>query len=49
MLREFDLAAVQVTDPYYVNAFEKVTQYLLSLDLTGSWLLLGLFRKARIH
>ena len=32
MLREFDLAAVQVTDPYYVNAFEKVTQYLLSLD-----------------
>lgn len=32
MLKEFDLNSVQVTDPYCVNAFEKVTEYLLSLE-----------------
>ncbi|NLM97014.1 MAG: hypothetical protein GX175_05320 [Halanaerobiaceae bacterium] len=32
MLKDFDLASVQVTAPYFANAFEKVTQYLLSLD-----------------
>lgn len=32
MLKDFDLASVQVTAPYFVNAFEKVTKYLLSLD-----------------
>src|SRR5690554_3920510 len=32
MLREFAFDSVQVTAPYFVNAFEKVTQYILSLD-----------------
>lgn len=32
MLKEFDLNLVQVTDPYYVNAFDKVVEYLLRLD-----------------
>lgn len=32
MLREFALEAVRVTDPYFVNAFAKMTRYLLSLD-----------------
>ena len=32
MLKEFAFDSVQVTAPYFVNAFEKVTQYLLSLD-----------------
>ncbi|HOB09860.1 MAG TPA: glycoside hydrolase family 127 protein [Limnochordia bacterium] len=32
MIREFDLNSVQVTDAYFVNAFDKVTEYLLSLE-----------------
>src|SRR5690554_6155535 len=32
MLKEFDLENVQVTDPYYINAFNKVVEYLLRLE-----------------
>lgn len=32
MIREFDLESVQVTDPYCVNAFNKVVEYLLRLE-----------------
>lgn len=32
MLKEFDLNLVQVTDPYYVNAFHKMVDYLLRLE-----------------
>lgn len=32
MLREFDLDSIQVTAPYFIRTFDKVTQYLLSLD-----------------
>ncbi len=32
MLKEFSLDSVQVTDPYYVNAFNKVVDYLLRLE-----------------
>ncbi|HHT49226.1 MAG TPA: hypothetical protein GXZ98_08050 [Firmicutes bacterium] len=32
MLREFDLDSLQGTAAYFVKAFDKVTQYLLSLD-----------------
>jgi len=35
MLKEFDLNLVQVTDPYYVNAFHKMVDYLLRLSLIG--------------
>lgn len=32
MLKEFNMGLVKVTDPYYVNALDKVTEYLLRLD-----------------
>lgn len=32
MLKEFNLNLVKVTDSYYVNAFDKVVDYLLRLD-----------------
>ena len=32
ILQEFDMEQVRVTDPYYVNAFDKDLEYLLSLD-----------------
>lgn len=31
-LAEFDMASVQVTDPYYLQLFQVETEYLLSLD-----------------
>lgn len=32
MVRDFNLELVQVTDPHYVNVFNKVVEYLLCLD-----------------
>lgn len=31
-IKEFDMELVKVTDPYYVNAFNKMVEYLLRLD-----------------
>ncbi len=31
-LNEFDLSLVEITDPYYINAFDKNVEYLLRLD-----------------
>jgi len=32
MVKEFDLGLVQITDPYYINAFDQTLAYLMRLD-----------------
>ena len=31
-IQEFDMSLVEITDPYYINAFDKNVEYLLRLD-----------------
>ncbi|ANY68649.1 hypothetical protein BBD42_20865 [Paenibacillus sp. BIHB 4019] len=53
LLQQFDMEQVDVTDPYYVNAFNKDVAYLLNLDadrlLSGFRTVAGLPKKAELY
>ncbi|MGO4501087.1 beta-L-arabinofuranosidase domain-containing protein, partial [Paenibacillus sp. 2RAB27] len=52
-IKNFDIEQVDVTDPYYVNAFNKEVEYLLKLDpdrlLSGFRTVAGLPKKAELY
>ncbi|GAA4834917.1 hypothetical protein GCM10023310_10510 [Paenibacillus vulneris] len=52
-LKNFDMEQVDVTDPFYVNAFNKDVEYLLKLDpdrlLSGFRTVAGLPKKAELY
>ncbi|OAB41159.1 beta-L-arabinofuranosidase domain-containing protein [Paenibacillus antarcticus] len=52
-IKNFDMEQVDVTDPYYVNAFNKDVEYLLKLDpdrlLSGFRTVAGLPKKAELY
>ncbi|MDQ8735666.1 beta-L-arabinofuranosidase domain-containing protein [Paenibacillus sp. LHD-38] len=53
MIKSFDMEDVEVTDPFYVNAFNKNLDYLLKLDpdrlLSGFRTVAGLPKKAELY
>ncbi|MDN4068840.1 glycoside hydrolase family 127 protein [Paenibacillus vini] len=52
-IKNFDMEQVEVTDPFYVNAFNKDVEYLLKLDpdrlLSGFRTVAGLPKKAELY
>jgi DUF1680 family protein len=53
MIKQFDMEQVDVTDPYYVNAFNKELAYIMSLDpnrlMAGFRTVAGLPKKAELY